>query len=222
MNKNILILISTALGLLSCKENSKSTSNENEEIQITDDKNIYSKYKYTDFDGGSVMIHNSLPKGGMKYTDVNGQVYNYAVFWTRIINETDNALELNINIPLNSYEVPLLPGKYYQVLIPSETITIQKEPLFLYGLNNLKSFVDKNIFKQSSFKRTIKAGESNGFYVVILCLSEGAKGVLRSELNIYDSYEQACRNSRNNHEKYIYTFLNFNHNDNFCAKENRI
>ncbi|NRS90432.1 hypothetical protein HNQ02_003376 [Flavobacterium sp. 7E] len=141
MNKNILILISTALGLLSCKENSKSTSNENEEIQITDDKNIYSKYKYTDFDGGSVMIHNSLPKGGMKYTDVNGQVYNYAVFWTRIINETDNALELNINIPLNSYEVPLLPGKYYQVLIPSETMTIQKEPLFLYGLNNLKSLL---------------------------------------------------------------------------------
>ncbi|NRS87468.1 hypothetical protein HNQ02_000375 [Flavobacterium sp. 7E] len=58
--------------------------------------------------------------------------------------------------------------------------------LFLPDNNDLKSFVDKNIFKQSSFKRTIKAGESNGFYVVILCLSEGAKGVLRSELNIYD------------------------------------
>lgn len=184
MNKIILILILTTIGLFSCKKNSKLISNKNEEIQKTDDKNIYSKYKYIDFEGGSVTIYNSLPKGGMKYTDVDGEVYNYAVFWTRIINETDKLLELNINFPLNLYEIPSLQGKYYEVLIPSETVTLKDQSLYLYGFTNLNFFFDENIHKQSSLKRTIKAAESNSFYVVILCLSEGANGTLRGELNI--------------------------------------
>jgi hypothetical protein len=120
----------------------------------------------------------------MKYTDVNGEVYNYAVFWIRIINETDNSLELKINFPLDSYEVPSLPGKYYKILVPLETMTLNKAPLFLYGLTNLESFLDNNIHKQSSLKRTIKPKDSSGFYVVMLCLSEGAHGTLRTELNI--------------------------------------
>jgi hypothetical protein len=184
MKKNIIILILATSGLFSCNQNNKSTPEKIEQSQKTNDKDIYTKYKYTDFKGGSITIQNSLPKGGMKYTDVNGEVYNYAVFWTRIINETDNSLELKINFPLDSYEVPSLLGKYYKILIPSDTMTLEKAPLFLYGLTNLESFLDKNIHKESMLKRTINPKESSGFYVVMLCLTEGANGTLRTELNL--------------------------------------
>lgn len=180
MKKNIIILILVTTGLFSCNYNSKSTKIKQSPKKI--DKNIYTQYKYTDSNNGSVTIQNSLPKGGMKYTDVNGEVYNYAIFWTQIINETDNSLELNINVPTNSYEIPSLPDKFYKIVIPSDTITVEKAPLFLYGLKNLESLFHKKIHEKSSLKRTIKPKESNGFYIVILCLSEGAKGTLRTEL----------------------------------------
>ena len=177
-------MILATFGLFSCNQNSKSTPEKIEQTQKANDKDIYTKYKYIDSKGGSLTIQNSLPKGGMKYTDVNGEVYNYAVFWTRIINETDNALELKINFPLDPYEVPSLPGKYYKILVPLETMTPNKSSLFLYGLTDLESFLDNNIHKQSSLKRTIKPKESSGFYVVMLCLSDGAHGTLRTELNL--------------------------------------
>lgn len=184
MKQNITILILATFCLFSCNQNSKSTPEKIEQSQEINDKNIYTKQKYTDSKGGSVTVQNSLPKGGLKYTDTNGDIYSYVVFWTRIINETDKSLELKINFPLDSYEVPSLPNKYYKILIPSDTMTIEKAPLFLYGISNLKSFLDNNIHKESTLKRTINAKESSGFYVVMLCLSEGAHGTLRTELNL--------------------------------------
>jgi len=139
------------------------------------------KYEYTDSIGKRLIIQNGFPKGGAKYTDPNGEVYSYAVFWTRIINETDNALELKIDFPVDSYEPPWLPGKYYQVLVPPDTMTIDKEPLYGYGLTGIESFLDNSIHKPSSLKRTINPKESGGFYVVNLSLiNEGAPGALRT------------------------------------------
>ena len=184
MKKNTLLLIWLTFCLFSCNQNSKSTLEKNNQSEKTSDKNVYTKYKYTNSEGGSITIENSLPKGGMKYTDVKGEIYNYVVFWTRIMNQTDNTLELNINFPLNSYEVPSLPGKYYEILIPSDTMTIEKSPLYLYGLTNFETFLNNNIHKESNLKRTINSKESTGFYVVMLCLSEGAHGTMRTELNL--------------------------------------
>jgi hypothetical protein len=76
----------------------------------------------------------------MKYTDTKGNDYNYAIFWTQLINETDNTIELNLNIPVDLLEIPSLQGKYYEVLIPRDTMTVKKFPLFLYSLTNLESF----------------------------------------------------------------------------------
>ena len=189
--------------LFSCNQNSKSIPQKIEQSQKTNDKDIYTKYKYKDPDVGSLTIQNSLPKGGMKYTDVNGEVYNYAVFWTRIINETDNYLELKINFPLDSYVVPSLPGKYFKILVPYEIMTLNKAPLFLYGLSDLESFLNTNIHKESSLKRTINPKESSGFYVLILCLIEGAHGTLRTELNLKEEnlfYRIKVDGSNNNNK----------------------
>lgn len=150
----------------------------------SNDPKIYTKYEYADSIGKRVIIQNGFPRG-MKYTDPNGEVYVYAVFWTRIINETDNPLELKIDFPVDSYEVPSLPGKYYKVLVSPDTMTFDKEALFNYGLADLESFLDKSIHKPSSLKRAINPRESSGFYVVMLRLTiKGAGGILRTGFSL--------------------------------------
>lgn len=174
-----------AIALFSCKQDHKSMPLDSaKKIQseklLTDNKEFYTQYKYTYSNGANVIIQNSYPKGGTRYTDPNGEKYVYAVFWTQIINETDNPLELKIDFPLDSYEVPSLPDKYFKILVPSELMTLGKAPLFNYGLKDLNTFLDKNIHKPSSLKRTINPKESSGFYVVMLCLLDGAHGTLRT------------------------------------------
>ncbi len=161
----------------SCGQNQTNVPKEN--------INSEAKYEYTDSNGKSLIIQNSFPKGE-PYTDPNGKEYFKAMFWTRIFNETDNPLELTIDFPVDSYEVPGSPGKYRKVLVPPDTMTIDKEPLYNYGLTGLKSFLDNNIHKPSSLKRTINPKESSGFYVVILSLmTEGAPaGILRTGLSL--------------------------------------
>ena len=63
-------------------------------------------------------------------------------------------------------------------------MTIKKSPLYLYGITNFETFLNNNIHKESNLKRTINPKESTGFYVVMLCLSEGAHGTMRTELNL--------------------------------------
>ena len=147
------------IGLCSCGQSSKSTPETVDKETI----NSVRKYEYADSMGKRLIIENGFPKGGMKYIDPNGDSYNYIVFWTRIINETDNTLELKMNVPVDSYQVPSLPGKYYKVLIPTDTMTLDKIPLPYYGLTGLESFLDNNIYKSSSLKRTINPKESSGF-----------------------------------------------------------
>lgn len=189
MKKSILLIIATA-GLFSCKQGSKSTletvdiETSNSVKNVQNDKDIYTKYEYADSKGGSLIIQNGFPRGGTKYTDSKGEVYNYAIFWTRIINETNNPLELKIDFPVDSYEVPTLPGKYFQILVPPDTMTLNKFPLLNYGLTDLESFLDKSIHKSSSLNRTINPKESSGFYVVMLCLIEGAHGTMRTGLSL--------------------------------------
>jgi hypothetical protein len=127
----------------------------------------HTKYEYTDSIGKSLIILNSIRKGG-PYTDPKGISYGKVIFWTRLINETDNPLKLNIDFPVDSFEIPGLPGKYYKLLVPPDTMTIDREPLYDYGMTGLKLFLDNNIHKPSSLKRTINPKESSGFYVVIL------------------------------------------------------
>ncbi len=126
-----------------------------------------SKYEYTDSIGKSLIILNSLRRGE-PYIDPRGKSYGKVIFWTLLINETDNPLELKIDLPLDSVEVPGLPGKYYKVSVPPDTMTIEKESMQDYGMIGLKSFLDNNFHKPSSLKRTINPKESSGFYVIIV------------------------------------------------------
>ena len=140
-------------------------------------------YEYTDSIGKRLLIKNSFPRGGNKYTDPNGKVWVFAAFWSRITNETDNPLELKIDFPVDSFKLPSSPGRYFKLFLPSDTMTLEKEHLFNYGLPVLESFLDKGLQKASSLKRTINQKESSAFYVVTL-FNKGVDGTLRTELSL--------------------------------------
>ena len=150
-------------GLFSCGRASKSKPHT---VDI-ETYNSARNYEYADSMGNRLLINNSGPKGGTKYTDPNGEVYVYVGFWTQIINETANPIELKIDFPLDSFELPSSTGRYIKLLIPSDTMTVDKASLAYYGLN-VKSFLDNHRFEASSSKRTINPRDSTAFHVVIL------------------------------------------------------
>jgi hypothetical protein len=69
------------------KEKIKSETKDIVTSPGSNDPNIHPKYEYTDSVGKRLIIENGFPRGGIKYTDPNGDVYGYAVFWTRITKE---------------------------------------------------------------------------------------------------------------------------------------
>lgn len=198
MKKTLLLLIVITTALISCGQEHKSTpvleakdietsnTSDTTEIQkiVTISNNNYTdtKYVYTDSDGKRLIVENSLPKGGLKYAAPNGKEYFYAVFWTRITNETDNPFELRMGFPESLYELPSSPGRFFKLFIPSDSMTQEKEPLFNYGLD-LEKYLDNNFHKQADLKRTIKPKSSSGFYIVTL-FNRGVDGTLRTGLSI--------------------------------------
>ena len=71
MKTSIIILILTTTGICSYPQDVQSQ-------KLSD--YIDTKYEYTDSTGKSLIIQNSLPRGGLTYTDPNGEIYVYAVF----------------------------------------------------------------------------------------------------------------------------------------------
>jgi hypothetical protein len=59
---------------------------------------------------------------------------------------------------------------YYKLILPSDTMTRDKEDLYNYGLRDLDTLIINSIHKPSSLKRTINPKKSIGFYVVRLAI----------------------------------------------------
>jgi hypothetical protein len=143
---------------------------------------IHTSYEYADSSGVQLIIQNSVPKSGINYTAPDGKKYVYAVFWTRIINNTASVVELNIDFPADSFEIPTSSGNYMKLLFSADSVTIAKETLPDYGLK-IKYFADNNIHKPSFVRRVIFPKTSGSFYVVPLS-TRGVNGTLRTGLKV--------------------------------------
>ena len=195
MKKILVILILSIICLCSCgqkissrkdkitieSEIADSTTNSNREQALIHE---LEKYSYTDStyafaNGKGITIQNSFPKGGMiepngtQYTDSSGKRYAFAVFWTRIINETNLPFELNINIPADSFAIFTPLDSYLRLFLPTETIAFDKLSKFNYGLTDIKSYLDANLDKASLLQKTINPNEEHIFYIVTLSYQVG-------------------------------------------------
>lgn len=189
MKKYRLFIIAT-IGLLACKQG--STASQNIDKAESSSPNTFqshepyqslvdTRYEYSYSEGGRVTIENSLSKGE-QYTDPNGKEYFKTIFWSRILNDTDDSLELKIDFLGDSYEVRALPNKYFKILVLPDTMSVNKVSLFNYGID-LKSYIDNSFHKPSSWKQHINPKRSSGFYVVVL-FDKGVSGPIRTGLSI--------------------------------------
>jgi len=142
------------------------------------EKYIYTDTTYVSSTGKGITIQNSLPKGGdiepgIPYIDTTGKKYFVVVFWTRVINETDKALEFNINFPANSLPIPSTFNSYIKLLLPTDSMTFDKLASYSYGLTGIKSFLDTNFDKTSALERTLNPNEEHIFYTVALAYQAG-------------------------------------------------
>jgi hypothetical protein len=200
MRKSLIILIVLTIGLFSCGQDSNSKSGKftkekkelnsavNVESQkkvaiISNDKFIDTKYEYIDSSGKHLIIENSLPKGGQKYTDHNGKEYVYAIFWTQITNEIDSLFEVTLDFSTDTFELPSSPDNYFKLFLPSENMTVDKAPLFNYGLEDLDTVLGNKLQQSSSFQKAINSKATCLFYVVTL-FKEGVDGVVRAGLRL--------------------------------------
>lgn len=173
MKSNLLLLILLTTAFTSCGQTRKP----NTDTVIAETINSVRRYTYADAMGKRVIITNSLPRG-TTYTSPDGKNYFKWIFWSGISNETDNPLEMNINFPPTFYEVPGATGNRYKLLVLPDTMTVDKEQLFDYGMTGLKSILDNSFDKPSSITRTINSKETTAFYIVLLSLSsEMAPGI---------------------------------------------
>ncbi len=128
---------------------------------------IDTEYRYADSTGISVIVQNSLRKGG-QYIDPTGKEFFSVIYWYRVINETATPLELSINFPADSFATSPSPDAYLKAFLPLDTMTLGKEGLHAYGATGLKSFLDTGLTKPTTLQRTIHPKDACLFYIGVL------------------------------------------------------
>jgi len=210
MKRVLFISICSIAWLYSCDQGSKSKtektaiesklrttahSNMGQQSKNHDlQKYIYADTTYILTNGKGITIQNSFPKGGMikpdgtQYYDPNGKLYAFASFWTRIINETDVPVELNINIPADSFPIFAPPNSFLKLFLPIEQFSLDNLSKFNYGLIEIESFLDRNFDNASNLKKTIKPNEEHIFYMMALTYNASGTpraGLLMKEQGLY-------------------------------------
>jgi len=119
---------------------------------------------YSETTSNGITIQNSFPRGGL-YTGPTKKNFNYThlVFFTRVVNETSTPLELLLNFSADSIAIPSTPDTFVKLFLPPDTMTIDKQSVFSFGVKPLKSFDNP-----TRFQRTINPGEDCLFNVVAI------------------------------------------------------
>lgn len=195
MKKILFLLTFLAAGLYSCGQNNQvaqdTTSSQTatpDSTSLTDEwlgspkdnpsNYIYSDTTYTDTLGRSIRIQNSFPKGGgvldlnsfsIGFQPFDTIPYGHAILWTRIINESNTPLALNVNFPADSLAIfPASPESHLKLFLPPGTMTLDKVGAYSYGIAGLESFLVVNFYQPGIIERTIGPGEDLLFYVALL------------------------------------------------------
>lgn len=172
------------IALCSCMQSDKTTSdkaamsveevdsitkayNEQKPLSYHLDRYVDTETEYPDVTGKSVIIQNSLPKGG-PYIAPSGKTYGRGVFWTRVINETDTPIKLNINFSGDSLAVFPTPDSFLKLFLPPDTMALDKLWMFDYGITDLYPFLNTCFHEPTSLQKTIHPNEEYIFYIALI------------------------------------------------------
>ena len=144
---------------------------------------IHTRYTYPRSNQGELTIENSLPRGGLTYTAPNGKEYVYALFWTRIINETEDTLRLSLHLPMGVSNLPGPSLVGFRVLLPSESFDTKKVEQFNYGISDIDATLDRLIDQEPSMQRVIAPNMEISFFAVTL-FDRRIEGLMRNGLHL--------------------------------------
>ena len=119
---------------------------------------------YSETESNGVIIQNSFNRGG-PYTGPVEEYFNVSnlVYFTRVINESKNPLELTIQFSADSIAIPNSPDMFVKLFLPPDTMTLDKQNSFNYGVSDLESFD-----QSTKFQRKLNPKEDCFFYVVAI------------------------------------------------------
>jgi len=151
---------------------------------------IYEDTTYASHTGNGITIQNSGPKvgniePGLPYVDASGRRYFFAAFWTRIINGTETTMEFEVNFPANEFPLSPPSDPYLKLLIPPDKMTVDKLPLYSYGLTGMKDFVDTNFDSATKLQKTIGPNEEHMFYIITISYQAG--GPARASITLKEN-----------------------------------
>jgi hypothetical protein len=119
---------------------------------------------YSETNTNGIVIQNSFPRGG-PYNGHTKKNFNcsHLVFFSRVVNETGTPLELTINFSADSIPIPHSPDTFVKLFLPSDTMTLDKQSLYDFGVRELKS-----LDTPTRFQKTINPNEECLFNVVAI------------------------------------------------------
>ena len=193
MIKNLIFIIAF-LTFLSCKQAATSSPDKaakkvdissltigKEQPTDSTSQYIHTRYAYDDSSGNKIFIENSLPKGGLTYTDPLGIDYVYTVFWTRNMNEANDTFAFELDFPTKEIKLPSSANNAVKLYLPPHTMSRDKVTDFNYGLD-VEAFL-KNDLPSSSLAKSIAPGQNFTFYVLAL-FNKAVEGRVRTGLSI--------------------------------------
>lgn len=217
MKIKLIILLLLTLVFSSCGQHTKATANKElgdvltqdkisiDESRITTidfdrDSYIHTEADYTDANGKGILIQNSYPRGGGTIINPSEMEYGHAVFWTRVVNKTDTTLKLSINLPSDSIKFSPSSKAHFKLLVPQDTMTLDKTTTFSFGLDNVGDLVVSNFYQPSQLIRRIGPNEESIFYIILLShVPPTERGISRTGLFLsgQDLFYRLSRDSTN-------------------------
>ncbi|AUC22373.1 hypothetical protein BTO15_09830 [Polaribacter sejongensis] len=158
-------------------------------------QNFHTKFEYKNSINKDITVQNSYPKGGQRFTTTNGKEFVYVTFWTSISNNSASNLELEIDFSANSFIIPSAPNINFNLYIPNNEMTLEKESLPNYGLDII-NFLKENMNKPSKLRTIIKPNSSHLFYAVVIS-NKGVNGTVRAG---FELQKEELIYTINNHE----------------------
>jgi len=142
---------------------------------------VDTKVTYTSSTKNSIIITNSLPRGG-GLVQHKGKEYNYFVFWTSIKNESPTTLALDIQFPAINF----FPSNqsHFMVAFTKANMTSDKVQEFDYGLTDVPSLLNSASNRLKSLSNKILSKTTYLFYTPIFI--HKAKWPVRAEFIVKD------------------------------------
>lgn len=165
----ILVKCTNALMLLvviciSCTGQNNSQQSASEKAIDRDKRLKIKDYKvagiHTETESNGVIIQNSYPKGD-RYSASNGTSFGVAIFWTRVINEGTDPLELSLDFFSGSLAVLGSPDSSLKLFLLPDTMTLDKVSLYSYGITDLKPcWIQASINRPRCEEKLIQKGSA--------------------------------------------------------------